>query len=86
LQEDVALNTIPVETYRLDWIDPATVADRNASYAPDNNNRGIAWTLAHQWNLPYGQVLRWGSNAGGVQQAVRHHQRAERPSSVQRLE
>jgi len=44
--------------------------DRNASYAPDNNNRAIVWTLAHQWNLPYGKGLRWGSNAGGAKQAV----------------
>jgi len=44
--------------------------DRKASYAPDNNNRAIVWTLAHQWNLPYGKGLRWGSTAGGVQQAV----------------
>jgi len=44
--------------------------DRNASYAPDNNNRAVVWTLAHQWHLPYGKGLHWGSNAGGAQQAV----------------
>ena len=44
--------------------------DLNSSYAPDNNNRAVVWTLAHQWNLPYGKGLRWGANAGGVQQAI----------------
>ena len=39
--------------------------DLNASYAPDNNNRAVVWTLAHQWHLPYGKGLHWGANAGG---------------------
>ncbi len=44
--------------------------DRNASYAPMYNNRAFVWTLAHEWNLPYGRGLHWGSNASAVKQAV----------------
>ncbi len=49
---------------------PLNPFDRNASYAPDNNNRAVVWTLAHQWTLPYGKGAHWGSSAGTVQQAV----------------
>ncbi|HLI34355.1 MAG TPA: hypothetical protein VKW70_04865, partial [Terriglobia bacterium] len=44
--------------------------DRNASYAPMYNNRAFAWTLAHEWNLPYGRGLHWGASASGVKQAA----------------
>lgn len=44
--------------------------DRNASYAPDNNNRAVVWTLAHEWRLPYGKDQHWGSNAPAIAQAV----------------
>jgi hypothetical protein len=44
--------------------------DRKASYAPDNNNREFVWTLAHEWNLPYGKGQHWGSNVGAVQDAA----------------
>jgi hypothetical protein len=49
---------------------PMNPYDRNASYAPDNNNRTVVWTLAHEWHLPYGRGLRWGSTASGLKQAA----------------
>jgi len=44
--------------------------DRDLSYAPDQNNRAIVWTVSHEWNLPYGQGQHFGGNASGVKQAV----------------
>ena len=44
--------------------------DRVASRAPQYNNRAIVWTVAHQWNLPYGKGQHWGASASPVAQAV----------------
>jgi len=42
----------------------------NASYAPTDNNREFVWTLAHEWNLPYGKGQQWGSGAPIWKQAL----------------
>jgi hypothetical protein len=50
------------------WGDQATDPfDREASRGVGTNqDRAAVWTLTHNWQLPYGQGLRWGSNAAGV--------------------
>ncbi len=35
-----------------------------------NQDRALVWTLTHNWQLPYGQGLRWGSNATGIKKWV----------------
>jgi hypothetical protein len=44
--------------------------DRNASRAPDYNNRAIVWNVSHEWNLPYGKGHRLGGTSSPVEQAV----------------
>lgn len=41
--------------------------DRNGSYGVGTNqDRAAVWTLSHNWHLPYGQGLHYGSNATGL--------------------
>lgn len=45
--------------------------DREASYGVGvNQGRAVVWTLTHDWELPYGPGLRWGSNAKGLKKWV----------------
>lgn len=45
--------------------------DREASYGVGvNQGRAAVWTLTHNWQLPYGQGLRWGSHATGLKKWV----------------
>ncbi len=44
--------------------------DRNASRAPDQNNRTIVWVVSHVYELPYGKGQHWGSSASPVKEAV----------------
>ncbi len=45
--------------------------DRNGSRGVGvNQDRAAVWTLTHNWQLPYGQGLHWGSNATGVKKWV----------------
>lgn len=54
------------------WGDQGTNPyDRKGSYGVGNNqDRAAVWTLTHQWQLPYGPGLRWGSNATGIKKAL----------------
>jgi hypothetical protein len=54
------------------WGDQATNPyDMKGSYGVGTNqDRAAVWTLTHNWQLPYGSGMRWGSNAGGVAKAV----------------
>ncbi len=45
--------------------------DRQGSYGiGTNQDRAAVWTLTHNWQLPYGQGLRWGSNATGIKKIL----------------
>lgn len=45
--------------------------DREGSYGVGTNqDRAVVWTLTHNWNLPYGPGMRWGSSITGVKKAV----------------
>lgn len=44
--------------------------DRKSSYGISDYNRASVWTLTHNWQLPYGKGLRWGSNATGVKKVL----------------
>jgi hypothetical protein len=35
-----------------------------------NQDRAVVWTLTHNWQLPYGPGMRWGSNATGFKKWV----------------
>ena len=50
------------------WGDQGTDPyDREASYGVGTNqDRAAVWTLTHNWQLPYGPGLQWGSNATGA--------------------
>jgi hypothetical protein len=54
------------------WGDQGTNPyDREGSYGVGTNqDRAAVWTLTHNWQLPYGQGLRWGSNATGIKRAL----------------
>jgi len=54
------------------WGDQSTNPyDRKGSYGIGNNqDRAAVWTLTHQWQLPYGPGLRWGSTATGANKAL----------------
>ena len=54
------------------WGDQSTNPyDRKGSYGVGNNqDRAAVWTLTHQWQLPYGPGLRWGSAATGAKKAL----------------
>lgn len=45
--------------------------DREGSYGIGvNQGRAAVWTLTHNWQLPYGPGMRWGSNATGPKKWV----------------
>ena len=45
--------------------------DREGSYGVGTNqDRAAVWTLSHNWQLPYGPGLKWGSGATGIKRAV----------------
>ena len=44
--------------------------DRDGSYGVSAYNRASVWTLSHVWQLPYGKGMRYGSNAGGIKNAL----------------
>jgi outer membrane receptor protein involved in Fe transport len=54
------------------WADQSTNPyDRKGSYGVGTNqDRAVVWTLTHQWQLPYGPGLRWGSNITGIKKAL----------------
>jgi hypothetical protein len=54
------------------WADQGTDPyDREASYGVGTNqDRAAVWSLTHNWQLPYGQGLHWGSNATGIKKLV----------------
>lgn len=54
------------------WGDQGTNPyDRSGSYGVGTNqDRAAVWTVTHNWQLPYGPGLRWGSNATGVKKAL----------------
>ena len=54
------------------WGDQATNPyDREASRGVGTNqDRAAVWTLTHNWQLPYGPGMRFGSNATGVKKWV----------------
>jgi hypothetical protein len=50
---------------------PTNPYDRRASYGLGTiQNRDAVWILTHQWQLPYGKGLRWGSGATGIKKWV----------------
>lgn len=50
---------------------PINPYDIKSSYGPNSEaGRQFVWTLAHNVQLPFGKGMRWGSNSGGVKQAV----------------
>lgn len=45
--------------------------DREGSYGiGTNQDRALVWTLSHNWHLPYGPGMRWGSNVKGIKKAL----------------
>jgi hypothetical protein len=54
------------------WGDQGTNPyNREGSYGiGTNQDRAAVWTLTHNWQLPYGPGLRWGSNATGIKKAL----------------
>ena len=54
------------------WGDQATDPfNREASYGVGTNqDRAAVWTLTHNWQLPYGAGLKWGSDATGIKKLV----------------
>ena len=45
--------------------------DREGSYGVGTNqDRAVVWTVTHNWQLPYGPGLRWGSSSRGIKRAV----------------
>jgi len=54
-----------------EWSDQATNPfDRKGSYGVSSYDRADAWILTHIWQLPYGNGLRYGSNATGIKKAL----------------
>jgi hypothetical protein len=50
---------------------PTNPYDRHGSYGPGHGmNRAAVWILTHNWHLPYGKGLRWGSGATGIKKWV----------------
>jgi hypothetical protein len=49
---------------------PMDPYNRDASRAPDYNNRAVVWNVSHEWTLPYGKGHRWGADASSAEQAV----------------
>lgn len=54
------------------WGDQGTNPyDREGSYGVGTNqDRAVVWTLTHNWNLPYGPGMRWGSSARGIKKGL----------------
>ncbi|HXJ91689.1 MAG TPA: carboxypeptidase regulatory-like domain-containing protein [Terriglobia bacterium] len=54
------------------WGDQGTNPyDREGSYGVGTNqDRAAVWTLSHNWQLPYGPGMHWGSDATGIKKWV----------------
>src|SRR5581483_1199019 len=54
------------------WGDQGTNPyNREGSYGiGTNQDRAAVWTLTHNWQLPYGPGLRWGSSATGLKKVL----------------
>lgn len=54
------------------WGDQGTDPyDREGSYGiGTNQDRAVVWSLTHNWQLPFGPGMRWGSNVTGIKRVL----------------